>query len=250
MTNMSQQDVKAATNDGETRGSNQVPEVARNSQHYSGGHRSQQSCEVCLDEHRRPLYKHSCEVCFDEQGRAHHIHQQEQTARSVSGTTGQQEDPKVARYKEERNQSQLEVDEYKRRLEKAEEKISKLQAEGLASVDRYQPHTDEDILKKLGQVEQTMRPFIFSTLAKQKSSFSDQEWEESQHSAMLKKAPEVGTLDVKGNSELKRKVLRSIVWRFLCKQLFKRPFRCFHGLIAESASSAYEMLFAKPGMSL
>lgn len=134
-------------------------------------------------------------------------------------------------------------------MEKAEKEISKLQAEGIAAIDRYQPHTDEAILTKLGQVEKKMVPFVLKTLSKQKTSFGDQEWEENLHDLMLGKPKtlEVGSVDVKNDSRLRRKVLRNVVWRFLCKQLFNQPFRCFQGELAESASSAYEKLFVKPG---
>jgi hypothetical protein len=153
------------------------------------------------------------------------------------------------RLRGERDQARGENDVLRRQLEKAQNEISELQAAGLATVDRYQPETDEAIEKKFKLVESKTKQFVAKILAKQKSSLEVKEWEEKLRGLMLRHTTQAfreGKLDL-NNSILKRKVLRNVVWRFVCKEVFKQPFACF-GDMGANVSSVYEQLYNKPGM--
>lgn len=137
-----------------------------------------------------------------------------------------------------------------RQLEKAEAMISKFQDEKLASVDRFQPTTDEEIGTQLKGLDKKLDIFVSKALPKkQESLLPAVEWESTAQQMMRDDtfSLAVGPAGLYKTTELRRKILRALIWQLLTKELFSKPFRCFGGEPARVVSNLFNSLFRSPG---
>jgi hypothetical protein len=137
------------------------------------------------------------------------------------------------------------------KLTKVKAAFADFQTKALSSIDRFQPEFDESITESHFKVlEQKCRPLV-SFLTKLRTSLSPRDWAAEVRPLMWESSfsEEGGEVDLFEDRGVRRKVLRSVVWRFLDDGLFHRPFLGFGGELAKRVDDVYQGLFPRPSKS-
>jgi hypothetical protein len=134
-----------------------------------------------------------------------------------------------------------------RRLRKVEQDFQKLQAKELQAIDRFQGMFDSDFIKALAVIDSRMKTLV-SFLYKCSCQL-----EGHKLSAKLKLYVWLSPYDRKedqldvNNKDLHKKLLESMIWKFLQGQLFSRPFLCFGDKNGELADELFSTLYEEFG---
>lgn len=138
---------------------------------------------------------------------------------------------------------QLEI----RRLRKVEQDFQKLQNEKLQSMDRFQPKFDSDFISALDEIDRKMMKSLVTFLTKSTSQLEGPELSAKikHHLWLSPYDREEDQFHVK-DKDLRRKMLKSMIWKFLQRNLFARPFMCFGGEAGELAHALFSTLYHKP----
>ncbi|KAF4636617.1 hypothetical protein G7Y89_g1468 [Cudoniella acicularis] len=159
------------------------------------------------------------------------------------------------RYQHEKrmeNEAQLETAQLEiGRLKKTEEKylLLKLQMEKLKAVaaDGFKPVPDVEIIAKLAEMNaKTMKTLVFF-LARGASELGPADLNAAVESLIwISPYYKAAAPFDFNNRELRRALLKSIVWRFLQNNLFSRPFVCFGSEAGHLADTLYSAIFSEP----
>jgi hypothetical protein len=135
-------------------------------------------------------------------------------------------------------------------LRNAKEAISSLEKEKLATVDRFRPATDRDVMNAFNQL-QTKAKMLSNFLARQmRSDLQESEWVACmiKHTWAFAYAPDVFEIDPKQNADFRKQIWRLVVWHWLDENIIRRPFSSYGGPsdYPESLDACYEALFPNP----
>ena len=118
-----------------------------------------------------------------------------------------------------------------RELLKAKETISRLEKEKLATVDRFRPATDQDVVNLFKQVQNKAKT-LSNFLAKQMvSDLKESEWV----AGMMKLtwdvaySPEIYGIDPKKNTHFRKQLWRLFIWNWLNDTIIGGPFSSYGG---------------------
>ena len=137
-----------------------------------------------------------------------------------------------------------------RQLLKAKETISRLEKEKLATVDRFRPATDQDVVDLFKQVQNKAKT-LSNFLAKQMvSDLKESEW----MAGMMKLtwdiaySPDIRGIDPKKNTDFRKQLWRLFIWNWLNDTIIGGPFSSYGGPgnYPESLQACYYTLFQNP----
>jgi len=128
-----------------------------------------------------------------------------------------------------------------RRLRKVERDFEKLQAKELQAVEQFQGKPDESFTGTLRMIDRKMMRSLVNFLGK-----CPNQLEGTELSAKLKPYIWLGPYDDQvdiDDKDTRKKLLKSMIWKFLRYNLFARPFMCFGGRNGELADELYSTLY-------
>ena len=134
-----------------------------------------------------------------------------------------------------------------RNLSKMKDAFEQLQAEALSSVDRFQAAFDETITDSHFKVLDQKVKLLVSCIIKLNTALSPDDQPNEVIPFMWHHClnADAGSINF-NDKEIRRKALRSVVWKFLEGHLFHRPFMCFGGETAKNLDDIFTALFPAP----
>ncbi|KAH8678767.1 hypothetical protein BGZ60DRAFT_513047 [Tricladium varicosporioides] len=130
------------------------------------------------------------------------------------------------------------------RLQAIEKSFQKLQDEKLNAVDRFKPAFDSDLVGRLEEINNKMMKALVLFLSKANND-RDIIGISKVMEKYLWKSPHF-SVDKPFNfndRDLRKRLLKSMIWRFLQNQLFGSPFLCFGGEAGNVAGTLHSVLY-------
>lgn len=132
-----------------------------------------------------------------------------------------------------------------RELEKLREEHKKLQMEAMSTVDRFQAISDSDVQRDFSPVINGVAS-VAQRLNQMKSSLSEDEWQSAAGEMMYLHSFNLLKGEPWAEKEIRRMVLKNVMWGFLMTEIFNKVFGGFAGETAIHLQNSYHNLYPDP----